>query len=145
MTAADGPSKTPHPSGEPIPVVAAVVRDGDRFLLGRRPESKRHGGLWEFPGGKLRPGEDTLAGLRRELDEELALRCRGAGAVLWSARDPGSPFVIDFVEAEVEGRVEAREHEAVGWFTVEELRTMPLAPTDAAFVARLDGEAGASG
>jgi mutator protein MutT len=120
-----------------IPVVAAVVRHGDRYLLGRRPEEKRHGGLWEFPGGKLHDGEDAAKAVRRELDEELGLACRTIGTTLWSARDPDSPFVIRFVEAEVEGRPEAREHSQVGWFTLEELEGMALAPTDAAFVDAL--------
>ena len=55
----------------PIPVVAAVVRRGSRFLVGRRPAHKRHGGLWEFPGGKVEPGENEQTCLKRELSEEL--------------------------------------------------------------------------
>lgn len=120
-----------------VPVVAAVVRHGDRYLLGRRPDEKRHGGLWEFPGGKLLDGEDGAEAVRRELDEELGLACRTVGATVWSARDSGSPFVIHFVEVEAEGRPEAREHTEVGWFTLAELREMSLAPTDAAFVDAL--------
>ena len=58
---------------EPVPVVAAVIRREGRYLLGRRPGHKRHGGLWEFPGGKLHDGEDAEAAAHRELDEELAL------------------------------------------------------------------------
>ncbi|MEQ9568909.1 MAG: NUDIX domain-containing protein [Longimicrobiales bacterium] len=125
------------PTPDPIPVVAAVVvRDG-RYLVGRRPDHKRHGGLWEFPGGKLDPGESWEAGAARELDEELGLRLERLGAALFETRDPLSPYVIRFVEAEVSGRLEAREHSAVGWFTPAELSHMPLAPSDAAFVARL--------
>jgi 8-oxo-dGTP diphosphatase len=41
-----------------IPVIAAIIRRGERYLVGRRPDGKRHGGLWEFPGGKLMDGED---------------------------------------------------------------------------------------
>lgn len=120
-----------------VPVVAAVIRRDGRYLLGRRPEAKRHGGLWEFPGGKLHDGEDVAAAVRRELREELELECRGTGALLWSARDPGSPFVIDFVEVEAGGRPRPLEHSEVGWFTLDELGPMALAPTDAAFVAHL--------
>lgn len=124
-------------TSEPIPVVAAVVERDGRYLLGRRPDHKRHGGLWEFPGGKLDPGESWEAGAARELEEELGLRLERLGAALFEARDPESPYVIRFVEAEVSGEVEAREHSAVGWFTATELSAMPLAPSDAAFVARL--------
>jgi 8-oxo-dGTP pyrophosphatase MutT (NUDIX family) len=52
-------------------VLAAVIRRQDRYLVCRRPAHKRHGGLWEFPGGKLEPGETLLEAARRELREEL--------------------------------------------------------------------------
>lgn len=58
----------------PIPVVAAVIRDGeDRVLLARRPLHKRHGGLWEFPGGKVEAGETPEAALAREMAGELGV------------------------------------------------------------------------
>jgi len=117
-----------------IQVVAAVVDRGGRYLLGRRPVEKRHGGLWEFPGGKLLEGESLLDAAHRELREELALAVTGAGATLFSARDSGSPFVINFVEITVDGEPEATEHSEIGWFELAQLREMALAPADAAFV-----------
>jgi 8-oxo-dGTP pyrophosphatase MutT (NUDIX family) len=48
-------------------VLAAVIQRDSRLLLAQRPSHKRHGGLWEFPGGKLAIGEDHLAAARREL------------------------------------------------------------------------------
>ena len=122
-----------------IPVVAAVVRREGRYLLGRRPDGKRHGGLWEFPGGKVLEGESRLDAVRRELAEEMGLEVVGLGALLFSVGDPGAPFVIDFVEALAEGEPEAREHSSVGWLTAAQLAEMPLAPADALFAARLTG------
>jgi 8-oxo-dGTP diphosphatase len=65
---------------EPLHVAAAVLRDaGGRVLLSRRPDHLHQGGLWEFPGGKLEPGETVAQGLARELREELGIvvgRCR---------------------------------------------------------------------
>ncbi|HSG49130.1 MAG TPA: NUDIX domain-containing protein, partial [Longimicrobiales bacterium] len=58
---------------EAIPVIAAVIHRDGRYLVGRRPDDKRHGGLWEFPGGKLDPGESWLEAARRELSEELEM------------------------------------------------------------------------
>ena len=59
-------------SGFPIPVVAAVIRGDDgRILLARRNPGGPHGGLWEFPGGKVEPGEEPKAALAREILEEL--------------------------------------------------------------------------
>jgi 8-oxo-dGTP pyrophosphatase MutT (NUDIX family) len=127
------------PSPPTIPVVAAVIERHGRYLLGRRPDGKRHGGLWEFPGGKLVPGESWEEGAARELDEELGLRLVRLGATLFEARDPGSPYVIRFIAADVRGRPEAREHGAIGWFDPEELRSLALAPSDAAFVRSLGG------
>jgi 8-oxo-dGTP pyrophosphatase MutT (NUDIX family) len=118
-------------------VVAAVVRRGDRLLVARRPSHKRHGGLWEFPGGKLDGGEDLAAGAARELAEELGLGVERVGSVLLDATDPGSAFLVRFVEVEVVGDPEAREHDEVGWFTPAELAVLPLAPADARFVAEV--------
>jgi 8-oxo-dGTP diphosphatase len=122
---------------EEVRVVAAVVERRGRWLLGLRPTGKRHGGLWEFPGGKLGEGESVLDATRRELSEELSLRVTSLGRTLFTARDGETPFVIDFVEATVEGEAEAREHAAIGWFDLVELEELPLAPADRAFATWL--------
>jgi mutator protein MutT len=114
--------------------VAAVLRRGTAYLLGRRPEHKRHGGLWEFPGGKIHAGEDDLAAARRELAEELGLRVTAIGGILYIAADPGSAFEIRFVEVYAEGEPEAMEHSEIRWADAAELLRMELAPADARFV-----------
>lgn len=120
----------------PVRVIAAVVERDGRWLLGRRPRHKRHGGLWEFPGGKVAAGESALDAARRELAEELRLEATGVGALLDSVRDGDAPFVIEFVEVAVAGEPTALEHSEVGWFGVEELAELPLAPADRSFVER---------
>jgi mutator protein MutT len=122
---------------EPVAVVAAVIARDGRYLVGRRPEHKRHGGLWEFPGGKVHDGESHEAAVRRELAEELGLETLRVGALLRSESDPQSPFVIHFLEVEVEGTPRAAEHSEVGWFTPDEMAALPMAPGDARFVSRL--------
>ena len=117
-------------------VVAAVIEMDGRFLVGQRPEEKRHGGLWEFPGGKLDTGEEPADAARRELAEELALEVVRVGELL-TAVDDGDAFVIEFHEVRVRGEPRAIEHSAVAWCTADELASMPLAPADAAFVAWL--------
>ena len=115
----------------PISVVAALISRHGRYLLGRRPDDKRHGGLWEFPGGKLDAGESPLAAARRELAEELSLEVLSLGPIVISVRDSGSPFVIDFHEVQVRGEPAAHEHSALGWFTPQQMASLPLAPADA--------------
>lgn len=124
---------------ERIPVIAALVRRTDRYLVGRRPEGKRHGGLWEFPGGKLLDGEDWLAAARRELAEELRIDVVSVGELRLTATDPDSPFDIHFVDVEVAtpSVPEALEHSEIGWFTADELHALPMAPADAQMVSRL--------
>jgi mutator protein MutT len=118
-------------------VVAAVVRAGDRYLIGRRPQHKRHGGLWEFPGGKVLDGESRLDAAARELGEELDLVVIALGRLLLSVEDDGSPFVIEFYEITVTGTPAAREHSELRWLTVDELAAVELAPADARFVRQL--------
>jgi 8-oxo-dGTP diphosphatase len=115
-------------------VLAAVIRDGDRYLICRRPAHKRHGGLWEFPGGKMDPGETALEAARRELGEELGVQVRSVEAPRFVRQDPGSRYLIEFVHVEIAGTAEAREHEEVRWATVEQIGALALAPTDRAFV-----------
>jgi mutator protein MutT len=117
-----------------IPVVAAVLRRGGKVLIARRPAGKRHGGMWEFPGGKVFGGESLLDAVRRELAEELVLEVRGIGDLLFRADDPGSPFSIHFVEVFAEGLPRAIEHSEFAWVTPDELPAFLLAPADARFV-----------
>jgi 8-oxo-dGTP pyrophosphatase MutT (NUDIX family) len=124
--------------------VAAVIRRGDRYLVGRRPNEKRHGGLWEFPGGKVLEGESRLSAAARELDEELGLEVVSLGALLLTVEEPGSPFVIEFFETVAPGTPNAREHTDIGWFTPDELVRMELAPADAWFARSLSVAASVS-
>jgi len=121
-------------SGDPVLVLAAVIERDGRYLVGRRPESKRHAGLWEFPGGKVRPGESPRAGLARELREELGIELLSLGRVLFERRDPGSPFLIRFVAVVAKGEPRTLEHTELVWQEPEALARRRLAPTDAAFV-----------
>ncbi len=125
-------------------MAAAVIRREGRYLVGRRPEGKRHAGLWEFPGGKVGEGEAVSDALARELREELALVALSVGDALFEMQDPGSPFLIRFIGVEVGGEPRAIEHQALGWFTLTELEAMPLAPSDARFVETLSSPPPAS-
>jgi 8-oxo-dGTP diphosphatase len=121
--------------GAAVRVLAAVIRRDGRWLLCRRPSHKRHGGCWEFPGGKLEPGESLLQAARRELAEELAVEVTAVGGVLYVRGDPGTPFLIEFTEVAVRGEPQPLEHDELRWVGAAEAGRLELAPADAAFVA----------
>ena len=117
-----------------ISVLAAVVRRNDKYLVCQRPVHKRHGRLWEFPGGKLKPGETYLDAARRELAEELGVEALAVGSPLFSMADPGSEFLIEFVPTEIVGEPQCLEHIDLKWLPLEQLPYLHLAPSDKRFV-----------
>ena len=128
---------TSETSGARIRVVAAVIRRGDRLLVCQRPVTKRHGGLWEFPGGKCEPGESDHDAIGRELQEELGVVVVGVAAPLMVIADLDSPYDIVFLPTRIAGEPRALEHEALTWGSPVVLAALPLAPSDARFVASL--------
>lgn len=127
------------PGDAVVDVVAAVIRNGrGHLLIGQRPAHKRHGGLWEFPGGKVDPGETLADAVARELQEELRLTATWvAPEPVFARQDPGQPFRILFVEAGAGGDPVLLEHQAVAWIPVPPPEGYALAPSDAAFVEAL--------
>jgi mutator protein MutT len=115
-------------------VVAAVLRRESQVLLCRRPMGKRHGGLWEFPGGKVHAGESAEEALARELEEELGLTLIAAGDPIALFDDPGSPFTIAFHPVLAGGEPEPREHLELRWVDLAQAAAFELAPTDRRFV-----------
>ena len=130
-------------SVKPIVLVAAAALidvDG-RVLICQRPEGKQLAGLWEFPGGKVEPGETPEACLIRELEEELGIQV--AKACL-------APFVFASHEYESfhllmplylcrkwEGQVVNREHKAMAWVKPNKLTDYPMPPADEPLIAWL--------
>ena len=124
------------PEANPAPrlrVVAGIILapDADRILLARRPLGKHLGGLWEFPGGKLEPGEEPVAALARELAEELAIRVLDCAPFLHVEHDYGDrPLVLDaWLVRTFAGEPVGNEGQEIAW--VERLRLdagiMPVA------------------
>ena len=120
--------KTPN-----IRVVAAVAERDGQYLICRRPADKRHGDLWEFPGGKLEPGETLEAAAHRELAEELGVRLGKVGPQLFAVNDPDSAFVIEFHPVELLDEPVCLEHSALAWVMVPAMLIMDLAPSDRRF------------
>jgi mutator protein MutT len=120
-----------------IRVVAAVIERAGTLLMCQRPDHKRHGGLWEFPGGKVDAGETDFAAVERELAEELGLQTLEVGGRILAIEDPDSAFVIEFLPVRIAGEPVRLEHADLAWTTPEEMLALPLAPSDLTFVEHL--------
>lgn len=123
-------------------VAAAALVDADgRVLICRRPEGKPLAGLWEFPGGKVEPGETPEACLIRELDEELGIRVTRAclAPFVFASHDYDSFHLLMplFLIRRWEGLVTARHHSATAWVKPVKLTDYEMPPADAPLVAWL--------
>ncbi|MEO5373593.1 MAG: (deoxy)nucleoside triphosphate pyrophosphohydrolase [Alphaproteobacteria bacterium] len=127
----------------PLVVVSAValLDADDRVLLAQRPPGRSMAGLWEFPGGKLQPGETPEAALIRELDEELGIDVRTSClAPLAFASHSYEDFHLLmplFVCRTWRGRVTPREGQDLAWVRVGRLADYPMPPADVPLVAVL--------
>ena len=118
-----------------IYVVAAVIHNDGKYLIARRPFEKHHGGLWEFPGGKILPGETPEEAIDRELREELSLRIEAVNGE--SGLITEDQIAIRFLDVLVVGEMELSEHQAAKWCTPDELLELPLCPIDERFVRKV--------
>ncbi len=120
-----------------VRVIACVVSRQDQLLVCQRPLSKRHGGLWEFPGGKVESGESDEATARRELLEELGVEMVASRGSEFSIQDPDSPFEIVFLAVSIHGEPRCHEHTGLRWGTPAQLLSLPMAPSDRCFLDHL--------
>jgi len=123
-----------------IQVVAAVLRDSTgRVLVAQRPAGKPLAGFWEFPGGKLEPGEAAFDALKRELHEELGIRVRHAYRLLrFTHRYPEREVELDVWRVtDWQGVAASQEGQHLAWVLPEELRDWQLLPADEPIVAAL--------
>ena len=116
-----------------VSAVALVDVDG-RILLAQRPEGKSMAGLWEFPGGKVEPGETPEAALVRELHEELGIETWDsclAPLTFASHSYPDFHLLMPlFVCRKWTGIPKAQEGQRLGWVRPKELRDYPMPPAD---------------
>ena len=116
-----------------VSAVALIDPDG-RVLIARRPEGKSLAGLWEFPGGKVEPGETPEAALIRELHEELGIDTHAsclAPLTFASHAYPDFHLLMPlFACRRWQGTPQSREGQALKWVRAQELRDYPMPPAD---------------
>jgi 8-oxo-dGTP diphosphatase len=144
VTVVDGGSSAARP---PVDVAVGVLIDPEgRFLLTSRPVGKAYAGYWEFPGGKVEPGESIEQALRRELQEEI-------GVTIASA-EPWKVEMFDYPHALVRlhfcrvhrwsGAFEMREGQQMAWETLP-VQSAPVLPGTVPVLAWLAAEQGFEG
>ena len=108
-----------------VHVAAAAIFDArGRVLVSRRPGHVHQGGLWEFPGGKLEPGEDVIAGLQRELYEELGITLQSARPLIRVRHDyPDKAVLLDVWRVDMfDGEPSGQEGQPIEWVATGDLR-----------------------
>lgn len=120
-------------------VVAALIRQGDRFLICRRPAHKARGLLWEFVGGKVEPGETKQQALIRECREELAVTVDvGEQFMELTHVYPDLTVHLTLFHASItEGTPQLLEHSEIRWIPVSEIDDYEFCPADEEILRRL--------
>jgi 8-oxo-dGTP diphosphatase len=124
---------------ELILVTAGIIIDGDRILVCQRHRSDSYGLQWEFPGGKVRDGEDVKGSLQRELTEELAIEA-DVGEEVFRLRHRYPDRYVEVVFFPVRayrGTVRNRVFEAIAWVRRQDLTTYDFLEADRELAKRI--------
>ncbi len=122
-------------------VTAAIIEERGRVFVARRGPGRHLAGKWEFPGGKVEPGETPEQALARELAEELGIACE-IGELLCTAVYEGAEPGLELLAFRVRrgaGAIELREHVEARWVAPGKLAGMDLPESDRLVVERLYG------
>ncbi|MBQ7320901.1 MAG: (deoxy)nucleoside triphosphate pyrophosphohydrolase [Clostridia bacterium] len=122
-----------------VEVVAALIWNGDRFMICQRPPHKARGLLWEFVGGKVEPGESREAALIRECREELAVTV-SVGDVFMDVTHEYPDITVHltlFHAAVAQGEIRMLEHCDLRWITPREIPQYDFCPADEEILQRI--------
>jgi len=125
--------------GAPVDVIAGILEWEGLFLIARRAQDGRLPNLWEFPGGKVEPGETPEEALQREFREELGIEIdvgKHVGVSVYQYPEGGVRLSAYRVYRR-SGELELRVHRELRWVRLAELRDFPLAPADIPLVRAL--------
>ena len=125
-----------------VDVVAALIRDGERFLICKRPAHKARALMWEFPGGKVEAGESPQDALIRECMEELDITLDVGGLYMQVIHEyPDILIRLSLYEAVIaSGELCSKEHEALCWILPREIPDYEFCPADKDIIHRIRRE-----
>ena len=125
-----------------LEVVAALLWQGDRFLLCQRPEQKARGGQWEFVGGKVEPGETKQQALIRECREELDITIAVEKEFMEITHSyPDITIHLTVFHSSIAiGTPRLLEHQGMQWVTPEEAEPLDLCPADREILKQIQKE-----
>lgn len=124
----------------PLHVVAAVIRRGDTVLACRRSADRSAGGRWEFPGGKIEPGETPVSALVREIREELGVIIRVVGELTSDDTPVGDRTIrLTCLDVELTGDAPtaSTDHDDLRWVALSDLHALDWAEPDLPAVRKL--------
>lgn len=127
-------------------VVAALIWQGERFMICQRPAHKARGMLWEFVGGKVEPGESKEQALVRECREELAVEV-AVGDIFLEVTHTYPDITVHltlFHASIVQGVTQKLEHNDIRYITVDEIPKYEFCPADEVILQKLRQEGGRS-
>lgn len=138
----DPPGGWPQGPVNLITVSAVVMVDIEgRILLAQRPQGKSMAGLWEFPGGKVEPGETPERALIRELKEELGIdtseSCLAAFSFASHSYDDFHLLMPVYVCRKWDGIIQPREGQSLKWVKITDLKNYPMPPADEPLIAMI--------
>ena len=122
-----------------VEVVAALIWDGDKFMICQRPANKARALLWEFVGGKVEPGETKAQALIRECQEELAITL-SVDEVFMDVVHEYPDIIVHltlFNATIAEGVPQKLEHNDIRWISVDEIDHFSFCPADTEILSQL--------
>jgi 8-oxo-dGTP diphosphatase len=125
---------------ETLVVVGAIIEKGSKVFAARRNPERSAGGLWEFPGGKIEPGETPEGALKRELREELGIEVDVHGLASRHTTPLGNKLIdlaCYFATLSSEAPVASTDHDEFDWVDRKDLRMLKWSPADVPFIENL--------
>ena len=125
-----------------VEVVAALIRDGNKFMICQRPAHKARGLLWEFVGGKVEKGETDAEALIRECREEIDVELKVNGLFIDLVHEyPDITVHLSLYNAEiVQGEPKMLEHNDIKWITPAEIPQYDFCPADKEILVKIKKE-----